>query len=266
MLFQVFLMPTTASPSHAQVQADVRAAIAGEGGGIEADGATLRTGDGANVKLESDGEVFLVDRLSPGLCRIVFKAAQRTNSTVDQVGYDVTPLKMNGSAGTPLGDARADLIVSPSALCVRLRRDLRSWNRLIREDQAEGVLGANEEPLEPPPGPGTETVLDADPSGVATHCKAMAEDDGRLGRKFVSVVVSQNPRWGVVWRADVVMAEYPDIPSRLMCWRRAGAPGPDKFSFLVRPLEMFDPAQSIGPLSLQQGASAAAVVPKPGPR
>jgi hypothetical protein len=39
-MFDVFLMPTTASPGAAQVQALVRKTIAAEGGAVEADGTT----------------------------------------------------------------------------------------------------------------------------------------------------------------------------------------------------------------------------------
>jgi hypothetical protein len=246
MPFQVYLSPTTASPPDAQVQADVRAAIAAQGAKIDPDGVTVVTSDGLRIKLAGDDEHFLVDQLSPSLCRIVFNAAQQTNSTVDRGGSDVTPLKMSGSSGvTRYIRMRTERIADAVALCVRLTADLQDWKRIIGDAQSEGILGPDEQPLEPPPGPGTETRLSSDQTGVAARCEAMQQAYAKFGWKIVREVVSQNAQYGVVWRADVTLPDYRREPSRVICWRR---PGRADYSFVDRPLEMFDPAQSVPPL------------------
>ena len=246
MPFQVYLSPTTASPPDAQVQAYVRAAITAEGAGVDPDGVTVRTPDGARVRLAGDDEHFLVDQLSPVFCRIVFNAALRSNSTVDRGGSDVTPLKMKGAHGaTKYIRMRTDLVVSPVALCDRLERDRQEWEQIVSDSQKGGVMGPNEEILEPPASPGTEARLDTDASGVGAHCSATF---AKSGWKIVASILSQNAQYGVVWRADVTLPAYPHILSRLICWRRPGQ-GPDSYAVEDRPLEMFDPAQSVAPLA-----------------
>ncbi len=243
MPFQVYLMPTSASPNSAEVQAELRAEIAADGAKIEADGVTIRAMDGAQVELTRDGEGFLVRRLSPGFCRIVFKTALRTNSTVNRGGSDVTPLKMKGSKGSPLYvDMRTDPIENPAALCERLHGDLVSWDRFIRSMQSEGVMGPDEEVLQPPAEPGTETRLTADPFGVAAHCQTMSTAYDRSGLKVLRTVVSQNPLWGVVWRGDIVSSDHPDYPMRMICWRRRGWNGPGGYQISTQPSLTTDPA------------------------
>jgi hypothetical protein len=252
MPFPVYLTPTTASPPDAQVQADVRAAVAAEGGGIDKDGVTLRLADGAKIRLASDAEQFAVEQLSPSFCRIVFNAALRSNSTVDRGGADLSPLTMKGAHGvTRYGRMRTETIASPMALCARLQQDLDSWNRDMAEMQARGVVGPQQELLEPPADPGTEPRIDADASGVAARCQATL---AKLGWKIVRSVVSLNPQYGVVWRADVTIPAYPRDLSRIMCWRGPGQTDPDSYAFEDRPLTMFDPAQSVAPLGPEDAA------------
>jgi hypothetical protein len=244
--FQVYLTPTTASPPDAQVQSYVRAAIAAEGGSLGPDGVALRTSDGAKVIVASDAEHFEVDQLSPSFCRMLFSAALRSNSTIERGGADVTPLKMKGSRGaTRYLRLRTDPIASPTELCARLQRDLEDWNRFVRDAKSDGVLGPDGEFLEPPAAPGIETRLSSDPSGVAERCQA---DFAKLGWKIIRSVVSRNTQYGVVWRADVALPGRPHNVSRTICWRRPGQDGPGSYSFEDRPLEMFDPAQSVAPL------------------
>jgi hypothetical protein len=247
MPFQVYLMPTTASPPEVQIQADVRAAASAEGGRLDHDGGVLVTSDGVRVALGDDDRHFLVDKLSPGFCRVVFDAAQRSNSTVDRGGSDLTPLQMKGSSGATLYvHMRTDTIADPPALCARLGRDLQERNRAIREDQASGVLGADQQLPGPPPSPGTEARLSADPSGVAAHCDLLQQSLEKRGLKIVRKVVSQNAQYGVVWRADVQIAGEDHASSRLICWRR---PGRADYSFIDQPLQMFDPTESVPPLA-----------------
>jgi len=249
MPFQVYLTPTTASPSEAQIRSEVRTAIAALGARIDADGVTVRTAEGTQFQIVGNGAQFLLDRLSPTFCRIVFNAALRTNSMVDRGGSDVTPLRMKGSTGAPrYADIGHDTIATPSALCIRLQRNMRSWNRFIRRAQREGVIGTNEEILGPPAAPGNEPRLTNDSSGIASLCggveKSFAKDDFSI----VRIVVSQNPRWGEVWRADMINREYPTAPVRVVCWRRSGRPKSDSVAFSIRPLEMFDATKSVEPL------------------
>src|SRR5262249_36759602 len=124
----------------------------------------------------------LLDQLSPSFCRIVFNAAQRSNSTVDRGGSDVAPLQMKGSHGeTRYVRMRTDPIANPTELCARLKRDLRDWNRDISEDQSSGVLGPDGEFLEPPPSPSAEQLVETDTSGVAAHCDALQQTFERRG-------------------------------------------------------------------------------------
>ena len=245
MPFHVYLSPTDASPPAAQIEADVRGAIAAEGGRIDPDGVAFVTKDGLRVTLGDRDGHFLVDQLSPSFCRILFSAAQRSNTTVDREGTDLTPLQMKGSHGATLYDRiQTDPIADPTALCARLGRDLQDWKRLVSEDQANGVLGPDEQPLEPPPTPGSEARLTSDPTGVADHCAATQQSLALFGWKVVRQVVSRNPQYGVVWRADVTMPGGGE-PSRVICWKR---PGRADYSVIDRPLTMFDPSASIPPL------------------
>ena len=246
MPFQVYLSPTTASPPDAQVQADVRAAIVAEGGKFDRDRSIVEMLDGLKIKLAGDPEHFVVDQLSPSFCRVLFNAALKSNSTVDRGGSDVTPLKMKGSQGvTRYVRMRTDLISDPIALCARLERNRQDWNKFIAEAQSEAIVGADEQFLAPPASPGTEPRLASDPSGVAAYCEAAQQRYAKFGWKIVRQVVSQNPQYGVVWRADVTIPRYRDMPSRVICWRR---PGRTDYSFVNQPLEMFDPASSVPPL------------------
>ncbi len=263
MPFQAYLMPTTASPDRTHVAAEVRAAILAHDGAIAADGVTVRTREGIRVTLGRDGDAFLFDQLAPSLCQIIFDAALRTNSTIDRGGSDVIPLKVKGSTGVPRyadeTDVQTDPIENANALCMRLKRNLHDWRRTIRDMQIQGLMGQDEELLEPPPAPGTEPVVTADTTGVADHCQAMAKDmTAKYGWTFDPVVISRNPRWGVVWRADSVMPESPEYRFRRICWQIPHPQGGVKYMLEDRPLDMFDPTQSVGPLQGTKAPSATA--------
>ena len=66
-----------------------------------------------------------------------------------------------------------------------------------------------------------------------------------VGGRIVRTQVTDTAQWGVVWRADVA---YDDEKGREVyrhvCWGTDEAPG----GFIVKPLEMFDPAQNTAPL------------------
>ena len=247
MPFQVYLSPTTASPPDAQVQAMVRAAVVAEGGKIDGPGVTIETADGVKFKMVRGYSHFFVDQLSPSFCRILFNAALRSNSTVDRGGPGQMPLQMRGSRGdTRYVRMTTEQIADPPALCARLGQDLQAWNRYIRDAQADGVLGPDEQPLEPPAGPGTEPRLTNEPTGVAAGCEANLKGQTKLRLRIVRKVISQNSRYGVVWRADVTMRGHRPIPSRYICWKDPERSG---LNVVARPLEMFDPSQSVPPLS-----------------
>ena len=53
------------------------------------------------------------------------------------------------------------------------------------------------------------------------------------------VLVTSDPEWGTVWRADAAPYDEPGNLWRIVCWKNGA---------LVRPLEMTDAAQSIAPL------------------
>jgi hypothetical protein len=61
----------------------------------------------------------------------------------------------------------------------------------------------------------------------------------KVDATVVRVVITRSPRYGEVWRADSATHDHPPILFRHVC-SKAGS--------LVRPLEMFDPKQSISPL------------------
>jgi len=250
MTFPVYLSPTTASPPDAQIEMAVKAAIAGEGGTLDADGVTLRMRDGARVHVGPDLEHFGVEALSPSFCRMLFNAALKANATIDRGGSDLVSLKMQGAKGRsrylPL---RSDTIASPADLCARLQRDLDDWKRFISEGRSEGTIGPDEQLLQPPPDPGTEARVTADPSGVAEHCETAAREFQTRGWKVLRSVVTRNAEYGVVWRADVTISRFPHDPSRLMCWQAQDSDGTKHFELWDRPLQMFDPTQSVPPLA-----------------
>lgn len=53
------------------------------------------------------------------------------------------------------------------------------------------------------------------------------------------VLVTSDPEWGTVWRADAAPYDEPGNLWRIVCWKNGA---------LVRPLEMTDASQSIPPL------------------
>jgi hypothetical protein len=116
----------------------------------------------------------------------------------------------------------------------------------MRVAQSGDTLGPDGRPLGPPPSPGSETRLDTDPTGVVAHCDLVGQAMEKRGFKVVRKLVSQNSKYGVVWRADMAAPGDVQAVSRLICWKMPGGSG---YSFVDRPLEMFDPSASIPPLS-----------------
>ena len=113
----------------------------------------------------------------------------------------------------------------------------------------EGVIGVDDQPLEPPPNPGTEPRLSRDTSGVAAKCEAQGRKmASRPGWTFVRSVVTRNAQWGVVWRADIAPQADRATWFRDSCWGVTGIRGDEGISFSSRPLEMFDQSKNIKPL------------------
>ena len=249
MPFSIVFMPTTATPPPPAVQQSLQTVVSANAHPIAKDGKTWRTEDGAAFRLADDA--ISLKRLSPRLCVIVFDAAQQTNSYLGMNGSEATPLKMKDSKGETPGDlSKALTIENAPKLCERLRVSLRAWNRFVRAAQAGGTLGRDEQPLEPPADPGTEPRLTDDTPSVVAHCEMAFRDmNKRLSWATLRVVISRNPKWGVVWRADVAPSDDLDSIFRNTCWRRPGHHG---FAFSTRPLDMFDPAASIGPLKASE--------------
>jgi len=87
-----------------------------------------------------------------------------------------------------------------------------------------------------------ETVISGKDDAVAGQCAERARKSADiLGDRILRVVVTQNPRWGTVWRADSAHPTPGAAPTlwRTVCW---------KDSSFVRPLQMFDKTKSIPPL------------------
>lgn len=118
--------------------------------------------------------------------------------------------------------------------------------RLQTVAQSDGGSGPDAPLLGPPPSPGTEPRLTKDSTGVANHCLVVDQELAKRGLKTVRQIISRNPQYGVVWRADLAGPGGDDPTTRLTCWK---APGGAGYSVLLHPLQMFDPSQSISPLA-----------------
>jgi hypothetical protein len=87
-----------------------------------------------------------------------------------------------------------------------------------------------------------EKVITGKDDAVADQCAARARKSADiLGDRILRVVVTDNPRWGTVWRADSAHPVPGSAPTlwRTVCW---------KDSSFVRPLQMFDKSKNIPPL------------------
>lgn len=105
-----------------------------------------------------------------------------------------------------------------------------------------------------------------DSSGVASNCGQAAAKFAEHGLRVVRSITSRNERYGVVWRADLVSRDDPDDQTRFLCWRAKGSHGQGGYLLLVRPFEMSDKSDDIGPLQTEAGAAASAPAPVSPPR
>jgi hypothetical protein len=119
--------------------------------------------------------------------------------------------------------------------------------RFLTDARPDDPLGPDGVLLGPPPAPGTEARLNTDTTGVAAHCLALQQQLAKRGLKAVRQIISQNAKYGVVWRADLVVGSDGDgAAMRLTCWR---IPRQADYFVLLQPLQMFDPTQSVPPLA-----------------
>lgn len=245
MPFSVILLPTNASPSVERVEATIRSIVQVEVGPLDANGMVRPPGLPPFALRDN---AFALKRLSPVVCRTIFDAARRTKSYVLTSGRAHPPLMIRGSAGEAPEDlGPATVVADPSALCRQLKVALTDWDHDIAQAQADGDLDANDQPIEPPPEPGAAPRLDHDNSGVADKCAAMVRQQMKhLGWKITRTLVTQDPKWGIVWRADVETPDADPVGTREVCWRRA--PPHAGFVLSSHPMIMFDPKESLTPL------------------
>ena len=169
----------------------------------------------------------------------------------------VAPAALVNALVRPFADVQSfDWNRASSSGALRIRADVRyertssfqlsqSWG-FMRVSQSDDTLGPDGRPLGPPASPGSERRLNADQTGVVTHCDLVGQTFEERGFKVVRKLVSQNSKYGVVWRADLTAPGDDRAVSRLICWKIPGGGG---YSLIDRPLEMFDPPASISPLS-----------------
>jgi hypothetical protein len=220
---------------------------------VRANGAQL--GPHGDVRLADGGQFvfkkgdFYTGRLTRDVCRIAFYVALQTNTYITNGGggSDLIPLKVKGSTlKIPPDLGPPTVVANPAALCDELQTRLAHWNEEMARLKREKVIDDNDQPLEPPPDPGAEPRLSSDPSGMSVKCEAYTKREAtELGWKFVHSTITQNTRWGIVWRADIAPSADPDTWFRDSCWH---VPGKIGFSMSSRPLEMFDKTQDIKPL------------------
>ncbi|HXC57375.1 MAG TPA: hypothetical protein VNU97_18895 [Rhizomicrobium sp.] len=249
MPFAIMLMPADVSAPPPHYKIAIERAVQANGGRLGPHG-VVRLADGGQLIFENSE--FWLKQLTPGICRVVFDTALRTNTYVSNggSGSDLVPLKLKGSTlKTPPDLGRAVVVANPVVLCTKLQSRLTHWNQETERLRREGVIGADDQPLEPPPDPGTEPRLSGDPSGIAARCEASTrERTFRLGWKFVRGMITQNAQWGIVWRADVAPETDPATWFRDSCWRVPGTHGKGGISISSRPLMMFDKTKNTKPL------------------
>ncbi len=247
MPFAIMLMPADLDAPLPHYKTAIERAVHANGGELAPHG-VVRLADGGQFVFKND--YFWPKRLTSGVCRVIFDTALHTDTYVTTGGSDVAPLKVKGSTlDIPSELGPAVVAASPDVLCAKLRGRLARWIKEMGQLRREGVIDADDQPLEPPADPGTEPRLHGRPSGTAAKCEASErEETSKLGWKFVRSIVTRNAQWGVVWRADIAPESDPATWFRESCWRVRGTRGESGISTSSRPLMMFDKTQSIIPL------------------
>jgi hypothetical protein len=129
MSFDVFVIPSTASPPQAQFERAVHAAIVAEGGRfLDRDGESAQTSDGVNFELYGGGG-FTLRGLTPSLCTLIFRTAVRTKSYVYATGGPDFMMKIKGVPGRPTGDMGAiRTVADQKAFCAVLQQGYSGWS------------------------------------------------------------------------------------------------------------------------------------------
>lgn len=246
--FAILMLQTDLSPSPDEVARRVRVLIVAEAGPIGNDSVVRPT---RRTWFSFDGDKFSLSRLSPLTCRVIFGAALETDSYLLTAGRGSAAMVMRGSSGKPPADlSPAILVDSPAALCKRLSMELTAWNRDIGKAQAGGFLDAQGQPIGPSADPPASSArVEHDGTGVEAECDH--EERGRmanLGWKIVRSLVTDEPKWGIVWRAD--LATGPDTEHDLwreVCWAHRKGRNLE-LETSSQALDPFDPAQALAPL------------------
>ena len=252
MPFPIDFMATAPAPAQDQMEQAVSATLHRQGGD-RYDHVQKRDGGMFNF---SDGTVWLY-RLSPDACAVMFDAARASHAYLNIGVGKFAPMQIEGSNAKPPAEfGRPVLISGPVALCAALRKDMNSLPAVKPDPFANYV--AEDDP-HPPMEPGAEARLTHDASGVAAQCETLSRkewDDSRF--TVVRWLTTQNPKWGVIWRADIapthsVKPGPPDtfgmfnaIHIRLTCWRDRST---GKLARSKQPLEAWGPFPALAPLS-----------------
>ena len=128
MSFDVFLIPSSASPPKASFGREVRAAIVASGGHVPGEDDVMQAPDGTEFELYG-GSMFSLRGLSPGVCQVIYRAAARTNAYIVPTDEDGAALKVKGTTGNPpKGLTPIKLVADPQTLCARLEHGFQSWS------------------------------------------------------------------------------------------------------------------------------------------
>ena len=201
----------------------------------------MRTSDGGKYNY-AEGTVWLT-RITPQTCGRMFKAAQVTNTFL-RVGIDNSAsIEIKGSKAKAWGMwGKAVRISTPAGLCAELRKD---WSSLPVDAvetpaPANDYVALDDPAIRPPPTPAGEAAVTNDPSGVGARCEAETRKNLQ-GSPFAIVrsIVTQNPKWGVVWRADIKAPDDDPIwTDRFVCWQSAAT---GKLTWSKQPLAGWGP-------------------------
>jgi hypothetical protein len=131
MSFDIYLVASSASPPEAAFEASVREAVAGAGGRFEGDGVMVRTPSGETVELFGGG-MFALHDFGPGLCSLIFTAAERSHAYIVPTGGEAVAYRVTGMTGAPPADfLPVKDVAGPDELCRRLEPEYRAWRRSV---------------------------------------------------------------------------------------------------------------------------------------
>jgi hypothetical protein len=127
MSFDVFLIPSSASPPDAQFGRAVQAVVIASGGRAPSEDSVMMASDGGEFELFG-GSMFALRGLSPGICEVIFRSAARTNSYIVPTSDEAVVLKVKGTVGRgPKDLGPIKLIANSQGLCGVLEHGYRGW-------------------------------------------------------------------------------------------------------------------------------------------